>query len=365
LGCSGDQIIGGQGTYLADAIYVATQALLAAPATGSPCASIKCQNVMIVLSDGGAGNASKQAAISASQLTPIGGTTVTLASAPPASVIVGSSIADTSTKNPTTVSNDTLALPAGTQVASSFSTGSTTVPLTEAVAASFSAVPSAATPSGQATLTFLSSAFTTPPVVGMNVTDNAGAIPAPTTPPYTSAYTITKVTTSGSGSTGTTTITLTGGASGAGAVVKNIASGGTCVFGPGDCILFGGVLKGDTISFGATGQCNAAITQATTAAGDGIWVFAIAYGSSTLPAPNTNSCSDQEPNNMSSCYAMAHIANSPGVTPDPSKFYSDPMGGNCTSTANPNITSLAEIFENLGFLFTATLPNGLSLAAGD
>jgi Flp pilus assembly protein TadG len=356
LGCSGDQVIGNQGTYLADAIYIATQDLLAPPAAGSPCSTLKCRNVMIVLSDGGAGNASKQAAITASQLTPIGGQTVYLSSATPASVIVGSSVADTTTKNPTTLSNDTLAIPAGTQVASTFTALSSTVPLTEAVAASFSAVPSLAASANATSLTFLCSAFTALPVKGMNVTDTAGAIPAPASPPYTSAYTITNVTACGSGKTATITITLSAG------VKANIASGGSCIFGPGDCILFGGVLPGDTISFGATGQCNAAITQAQTAAGDGIWVYSIAYGSSTAAAPNANSCSDTEPNNISSCYTMAHIANSPGNTPDPTKFYSDPMGGNCTSTANPNITSLAEIFENLGFMFTATLPNGLSLA---
>ena len=123
-------------------------------------------------------------------------------------------------------------------------------------------------------------------------------------------------------------------------------------------ISFGGVAKGDTITFSSNNQCNKAITAAQTAAAAGTWVYSIAYGSSTAAAPNSASCSDQEPGppiaNVSSCATMQNIAS------DPSKFYSDPMGGSCTSPSNPNYTTISQIFENIGLnlLYTQLIPVG-------
>ena len=47
----------GEGTYYAGAINAAQAALVATNKTGV-CANLNCQNVIILLSDGGAGNAS-------------------------------------------------------------------------------------------------------------------------------------------------------------------------------------------------------------------------------------------------------------------------------------------------------------------
>jgi hypothetical protein len=60
---------------------------------------------------------------------------------------------------------------------------------------------------------------------------------------------------------------------------------------------------------------------------------------------------------------MKNIANSPGVIPDLTKFYSDPMNvtsspnGPCTSPDHPNQTDVTTIFEVLGLQYTALLPN--------
>ena len=55
-GCAGEQAPGGEGTYFADAINQAQATLVATNQTGV-CANLTCQNVIILLSDGGAGNA--------------------------------------------------------------------------------------------------------------------------------------------------------------------------------------------------------------------------------------------------------------------------------------------------------------------
>ena len=49
---------------------------------------------------------------------------------------------------------------------------------------------------------------------------------------------------------------------------------------------------------------------------------------------------------------MQEMAISPATypSPDPSKFYSDQGGqvGTCTSAVNPSITSVTQIFQNIG-----------------
>jgi hypothetical protein len=341
--CAGVQGPGGEGTYLASAIQAAMTALCptyVAGATTNDCTGNGWQNVIIVLSDGGAGNANTIASLGASQLAPIGTYVLTFSSTVPGAVIVGTSVSDLTTDNSTILTNDTAAIPAGAYVMSAPS--GNTVTLSQPVAATAYAQTNAATGSGGSTLQFLTSSFPTSVKAKMGITDTNNAIPVTPTP-----YTIKTITTNGAN----TIVTLSAN------VALPVASGAF--------ILFGGVEPGDTISFGANNQCNEAIIQAKDAAVAGAWVYAIAYQSYIQAAPNANSCSDVETSpilNASSCQTMQNIANSPGNYPDESKFFSDPMGltapnGPCPSSVNPIATSLGSIFANLGLQFTALLPN--------
>ncbi len=107
-------------------------------------------------------------------------------------------------------------------------------------------------------------------------------------------------------------------------------------------------------SLNPNNQCQQAVTAAQNAVKAGTWVYALAYGASS-PSCST----DLSPYN-SSCYTMSQIANVPGATAgtyinDPTKFYSDNANG-CKSTANPNITSLNQMFQSIGYsLSTARL----------
>jgi len=85
-------------------------------------------------------------------------------------------------------------------------------------------------------------------------------------------------------------------------------------------------------------QCRQAVTAAQAATAAGTWVYSIAYG-----AANGSSCStDTSPYN-NACRAMTDIAS------DPSKFFSDKGGSPvCTSASNPTITSLNQIFKQIG-----------------
>ena len=107
--CSGDKVVGGEGTYLAGAI-TAAQATLAANSLPG------VQNVIIVLSDGGAGNAANLWSSTTTQATAPGSTILTMALTVPADVIPGTSVADNTAPCPTGTSN--CAIPAGTQVLS-------------------------------------------------------------------------------------------------------------------------------------------------------------------------------------------------------------------------------------------------------
>jgi Flp pilus assembly protein TadG len=335
--CTGVQAPGGESTYLASAIQAAMTTLCPTYIAGSNnnnCTGTGWQDVIIVLSDGGAGNASTLGQLGASQLAPIGTYVLTFSSTVPAAFISGTSVADLTT-NSTIGTNDTLAIPAGAYV---MSTSGNTVTLSQPVAATAYAQTNAATSSG-ANLQFLTSSLPTSVKVGMGITDTNNAIPVTPTP-----YTIKTITKSGSN----TIVQLSA------PVAAPVASGAF--------ILFGGVQTGDTISFGGNNQCNEAIIQAQDAAQAGAWVYAIAYQSYTNPAPNQNSCSDVETApiaNVSSCQTMQNIANSPGNYPDESKFFSDPMGLSpaCTSSVNGTTTSLGTIFSSLGLAFTALLPN--------
>ena len=94
-------------------------------------------------------------------------------------------------------------------------------------------------------------------------------------------------------------------------------------------------------------QCKEAVTAAQNAASAGTWVYSIAYGSSSP------SCSTDSAPYNSSCYTMSKIANVPGAAAgtyvnDPTKFYSDNANG-CRSASNPNITSINNIFQSIGY----------------
>lgn len=383
--CAGEQVKGGEGTYYAGAITAAQSTLVSTQHTGI-CASQNCQNVMILLSDGGAGNASTLASLATSAATPAGQNTLYFASSSVsagamAAIVPGTSVADTT-------SPDTATIPAGTSVVSTTTvSGTYEVVLSANVVGAETYATDAATPYGTAILHFAS---TTGVTTGMAVSDitNPSAIPAGTTVSSTTSTTVTISKNVGDGlelttnaattnnnvlffgsSTGVavgmsvsdithssdipsgTTVT---GLLGAHVIISNkvtVPSGDSISFGGvanGDTISFGGVTKGDTITFGTNNQCHEAITAAQNATNAGTWVYSIAYGSAgtvantTELSPNSSSCSDTETPPINSCYTMYSIASTP------SKFYSDPMGGTCVSPQNPSYTTLPNIFAAIG-----------------
>ena len=90
--CGGDdQPQGGEGTYLAGAINAAQNALVASSDAGI-CASQPCQNVIIVLSDGGAGNGSTLGTLTAN-VASAGSTTLSFTSSVPGDIIAGTNVA--------------------------------------------------------------------------------------------------------------------------------------------------------------------------------------------------------------------------------------------------------------------------------
>jgi Flp pilus assembly protein TadG len=107
----------------------------------------------------------------------------------------------------------------------------------------------------------------------------------------------------------------------------------------------------------AKNECYEGVEAAITAAQNGTWVYAVGYGA------ESSGCDTDTGLFASPCYAMQHIANSPGNYPDPSKFYSDTnqAGGDssCASSAHP-ITALDQIFTNIAGDFTTPrlIPNG-------
>jgi hypothetical protein len=333
--CAGVKSKGGEGTYYAGVINAAQAALVATDTTGV-CATQKCQNVIIFLSDGGAGNASTLASMTANQITAPGGTTLYLSSAVPSDVIPGSSVADTTT-------NDSSVIAGGTQVVS--------VSGSSVVISSGVGIPvntSTSTTTGGTTLQFASSSFPSSVVAGMAVADITA-----TTNPIPSTATVTSVTTGGThGSTcpaSTTCVAISA------AVTRTVSSG--------DTIKFGHVASGDTITFGTNNQCHEAITAAQNAADAGTWVYSIAYGSSTALSPNSNSCSDNEYPAISSCYTMGggETQDPPiqGIASDSTKFYSDGSGGSGTCPSSNTASDLGTIFQSIGnsLSYSALLPN--------
>jgi Flp pilus assembly protein TadG len=177
--CQGNKAVGGEGTYLAGAINAAQSILTTNAAPG-------VQNVIIVLSDGGAGNAGNLWSSTTSQSTPAGGTVLTMAATVPADVIPGTSVADNTAPCPTGTSN--CAIPAGTQVVS---TSGSTVTLSAAVTAAATPTTNAATSPGSTTLHF--AAVPSAVVTGMAVSDQTHptAIAACTTVTAKTATTVT------------------------------------------------------------------------------------------------------------------------------------------------------------------------------
>lgn len=255
--CSGVKVVAGQGTYFAAAITAAQCALAGCGTTpGSDttgvCATLHCQNVIILLGDGGAGNAT-----------------------------------GTANTNATTAAHSS-------------------------------------------TLHFaVGSLPTVTPVVGSPVCDSANVLPS-CNGSNANPATVTAI----NYTTGTVTIS------------QQIASGKT-------------LPSGDQITFEPYNQCNQAIAAASTAAGEGTWVYSIAYGASTVkstkwPADENNgSCSDTESPVQSSCTTMQQIAS------DPSKFYSDGSGGSASCTSVNTAADLGSIFQQIAnslLLFTVLLP---------
>ena len=316
--CAGVQAKGGEGTYYAGVINAAQTALVASSTTGV-CATQKCQNVIIFLSDGGAGNASTLATLTAQSAAPPGSTTLTFTSSVPTDVLQGSSVADNTTPN-------TAAISSGTTLASAPSGKTVTLPSSSPVASvatlSVTGV-SVNTAKNTTTLTFASTVSSSGVQAGMLVTDNSN----------------------GSAITTGTTVQSTSG--------KTVTLPGKLTVNTNDTIIFGGVAAGDSISFGTNNQCHEAITAAENAANTGTWIYSIAYGASTALSPNTNSCSDNEYPAISSCTTMQDIAS------DSSKFYSDGSGGSGTCASSNSASNLAAIFQNIGnsLLYTALLPN--------
>jgi Flp pilus assembly protein TadG len=346
--CAGEQVQGGEGTYFADAITQAQATLVATNKTGV-CATLSCQNVIILLSDGGAGNAgdAEGGTANTSIEALAGSTTLTFASVP-TYVVAGSTVAD---------NTNTSAIPKGTTVVSA--TG-TTVTLS-ALVSNLGTAPTSAATSNTATLTFASGAPPAGLAQGASVADStiASAIPAGTT----------------------VTAVVTGGGR-----RSTCVSGSTCVtlsanvtVAKGDTIAFGFVGQRDQIAFSSNNQCNDAIAAAHKAANAGTWVYAIAYGSglgdpqadTVANVSDYTSCSDTETPKVNSCYTMSQIASSPGAIPDPSRFYSDPMAGGttpspsqyCVSPANPSATSVPSIFSNIANNLTHTLLVGCGTTA--
>ena len=176
--CAGLVAKGGQGTYYAGAINAAQQVLTANSQPG-------VQNVIILLSDGGAGNGTTLRLTNDALATPAGLATLTFASSLPSGIIPGTSVADTQT-------GDTNAIPSGTTVVSA--SGSTVTISNNVINLnSTTYTTSAATAAGSNTLHFT----TLPPglVAGASVantgTADSNSIPAGTRVVSTTGTTVT------------------------------------------------------------------------------------------------------------------------------------------------------------------------------
>ena len=86
-------------------------------------------------------------------------------------------------------------------------------------------------------------------------------------------------------------------------------------------------------------QCHQAIVAAQAATNAGTWVYSIAYGAST--SSSTSCSTDSSYRTLSACETMRQIAS------DDTKFFSDKLGGSCTSQAH-STSELVSIFQNVG-----------------
>jgi hypothetical protein len=167
--CAGLKSKGGEGTYYAGVITAAQNALVATDNTGVCGTTQTCQNVIVFLSDGGAGNAGNLWSSTTNQATLAGGSTLTMAATVPADVIPGSSVADNTTSS---------AIPSGTQV---LSTSGKTVTLSATVTAAATATTNAATAPNSTTLHFASVPSAVATGMAVNDSTNSSAIASCTT----------------------------------------------------------------------------------------------------------------------------------------------------------------------------------------
>jgi len=116
-----------------------------------------------------------------------------------------------------------------------------------------------------------------------------------------------------------------------------------------------------------TGECQAAVTAAQTAAAAGTKVYAVYYddnGSSGTCTYDSGSYTGTAPDGA--CYTLQQIANSPGTTSgtyvnDPAKFYStDGTASPCPS--NNNYNTITTIFQNIATSLETSrlIPNSTS-----
>jgi Flp pilus assembly protein TadG len=106
-------------------------------------------------------------------------------------------------------------------------------------------------------------------------------------------------------------------------------------------------------------QCQQAIAASQAAAHAGTWVYSVAYGASTSTGCATDtSAIITGMSGLSSCTAMQYLANTPGIYPDTSKFYSNNNNGQDCPHSN-TIEDLTDLFTNLSTNLTEPrlLPN--------
>jgi Flp pilus assembly protein TadG len=305
-GCLPAKPPGGQGTYYAGIITAAQNALVALSSTQTPPA----QNVIILLSDGGANNTKGQ--------TTFNGYVGTF-----------------STANGITASKVLTV----TQCTYSSATSSTP---TDACGPS--------TTASQGTL-----------AVGDSITGTG--IPAGTT--------IAALGT-GTGGTGTYTLSNSAAVGATTSVKKNGVT--TYTLSPfydqpegTDTPVFSETINGTNYTSDAnTDQCQQAVLAARAAAATGTWVYAVAYGSSNSASTSSEGCETDSTSLgisglgawLSTCQTMEYIANSKATMPDLTKFYSDGQGSAaCTDAGTTG--ALDTLFENLSVSLTQArvIPN--------
>jgi Flp pilus assembly protein TadG len=114
-------------------------------------------------------------------------------------------------------------------------------------------------------------------------------------------------------------------------------------------------LNGDTYPENLD-ECQQTVDAARAAASAGTWVYSIAYGADNTSGDCTTDTTSMISGmaNLSSCTEMANIANSPGLLPDLTKFYSNGNSGQvCTNALATNtISNLVSLFSNLSTSLT-------------